>query len=192
MSFLLNPVRFGLSKLFQSALQPESQGSRVTVESADYQTDDYLDPRAELRVGFKPQYAVPIRRPRNDLEAQKLYNHLRTVAFWLDSIPFLGRNLPFNVGIDSIVGLVPLWGDVAGLILSLYQIFLISLFGIPLQLLFYLIINVVIDAFVGLVPIIGDALDVVFKVSSIACNPTSRRSDTHRSRPGKSAQSQRF
>ncbi|SJX62398.1 related to siderophore iron transporter mirc [Sporisorium reilianum f. sp. reilianum] len=114
---------------------------------------------------FEPRYLPLLHRPHNSQEAQLLYNHIRTVAWYLDSIPLLGSSLPFNIGIDSIVGIVPWVGDYIGLILGLYQIVLCSLFGLPWSALFWMLFNVVVDCMVGLVPIIGDALDVVFKAN---------------------------
>ncbi len=42
----------------------------------------------------------PLNRPRNDREAQQLYNHIRTVAWYLDAIPLLGTQLPFNTALN--------------------------------------------------------------------------------------------
>ncbi|KAF8755412.1 hypothetical protein RHS01_05096 [Rhizoctonia solani] len=78
-----------------------------------------------------------------------MYNHIRTVAWWLDALPFLtNAGLPFKVGVDDIISAFPVWGDIVGTVLSLYQI-----------------VNVVIDLFIGIVPFFGDALDVLFKAN---------------------------
>ncbi|TKY86581.1 hypothetical protein EX895_004730 [Sporisorium graminicola] len=114
---------------------------------------------------FEPRYWPLLRLPRNNQEAQHLYNHIRTVAWYLDSIPLLGSHLPFNIGIDSIAGVVPGLGDYIGLLLGLYQIILCSLFGLPWSVLFWMVFNVIFDCIIGIVPIIGDALDVIFKAN---------------------------
>ncbi|KAG8713765.1 hypothetical protein FRC09_018353 [Ceratobasidium sp. 395] len=82
---------------------------------------------------FHPTYyAFPIRKPLGDAEAQKLYNHIRTVAWWLDALPFLTHaGLPFKVGVDDIISAFPIWGDFAGALLSVYQVFLSWMFGVP-------------------------------------------------------------
>ncbi len=113
--------------------------------------------------GFKPQYLPLLHQPRNDLEAQQLYNHIRTIAWYLDSIPILGSRLPFNVGIESIVGLVPGVGDSVGLLFGLYQVVICSLFGLPVPVLLWMLFNILIDCLMGIVPVIGDALDVLFQ-----------------------------
>lgn len=114
---------------------------------------------------FEARYWPLTHRPRNSKEAQQLYDHIRTVAWYLDSIPLLGSRLPFNVGVESLIGLIPGVGDYVGLILGLYQILLCALFGLPLTVLLWMIFNVVVDCIIGIVPIIGDALDVLFKAN---------------------------
>ncbi|KAG8779153.1 hypothetical protein FRC12_024607 [Ceratobasidium sp. 428] len=116
---------------------------------------------------FHPTYyAFPIRKPLGDAEAQKLYNHIRTVAWWLDALPFLTHaGLPFKVGVDDIISAFPIWGDFAGALLSVYQVFLSWMFGVPQSILIRMMINVVVDMFLGIIPILGDALDVLFKAN---------------------------
>lgn len=91
---------------------------------------------------------------------RRLYNHIRTVAFWLDAAPLLtDLGLPFKVclitahavgirrslqslaqvGIDDIVSLVPIYGDVIAGILQLYQVFLSFLFGIDYSILGWMV-----------------------------------------------------
>lgn len=41
--------------------------------------------------------------------------------------------LPFRAGIDDIVSIIPLYGDVASSVLQLYQVWLSFVFGVPLQ-----------------------------------------------------------
>lgn len=165
MSIILRPVQYAFNKSIEAAFNLDRNGGpRVT--GADSQVEDRRDPlRSQAaQTGFKPQYAVPLRPPRNSQEAQRLYNHIRTVAWYLDAIPFFGSRLPFNIGVDSIIGVIPGVGDYIGVILGAYQIFLIALFGVPVFLVLQMILNVVLDCILGLVPILGDALDVAFKV----------------------------
>ncbi|CAG8498463.1 26_t:CDS:10 [Paraglomus brasilianum] len=104
----------------------------------------------------------PKKRPQNPREAQALYESIRTMALWLDSIPYI----PFPIGIDAIIGVIPGVGDLAGFFLGCYQIHLISFFpNFPQILLAKMIGLVIVDAFVGLIPWIGDALDLLFKAN---------------------------
>lgn len=167
----MTAVRYAFNKTLELALN-NSQSRRPsstldeypTVVSADRQSDDAAFYGSHVRqASFKPQYAVPIRRPRTDAEAQRLYNHIRTVAWYLDSLPLCSTFLPFNIGVESIVGFIPVVGDYVGLVLGVYVVYLCSLFGLPIRVLFFMLVNVVLDCFVGLVPIVGDLLDVAFK-----------------------------
>ncbi|OCF34214.1 hypothetical protein I316_04165 [Kwoniella heveanensis BCC8398] len=124
--------------------------------------------KAPLRFGaFEATYIPPglgFIRPRNDKEAQRLYNHIRTVAFWLDAAPVLADlGLPFRAGLDDIISLVPVYGDIISGILQLYQVWLCFIFGVPRSILGYMFLNVIIDVVVGLVPLLGDYLDNLFK-----------------------------
>lgn len=73
MPIFLSPVRYAFNKSVAYALNAGRRRDTPHVVSADRQDDDGT--RKE-RQGFKPQYAVPLKAPRNDLEAQKLYNHM--------------------------------------------------------------------------------------------------------------------
>ncbi|CAE6443974.1 hypothetical protein BN14_06119 [Rhizoctonia solani AG-1 IB] len=73
--------------------------------------------------------------------------------------------LSSKVGVDDIISAFPVWGDIVGTVLSLYQVYLSWVFGVPLAVLIRMIINVVIDLFIGIVPFFGDALDVLFKAN---------------------------
>ncbi|WRT70067.1 uncharacterized protein IL334_007061 [Kwoniella shivajii] len=121
-----------------------------------------------MRFGtFEATYKPPgwgVIGPRNDKDAQKLYNHIRTIAFWLDAAPVLADlGLPFRAGLDDIISLVPIYGDLVSGILQLYQVWLSFIFGVPTNILGYMVLNVFLDVVVGLVPILGDFLDNLFK-----------------------------
>jgi len=115
---------------------------------------------------FKPTWFAPFHGPRNDDEAQKLYNHIRTVAWYLDALPLLTQaGLPFQIGFDAVISAIPVYGDIIGVILALYQVFLSWLFGVPLSILKAMAINAVVDGVIGFVPVVGDLLDVWFKAN---------------------------
>ncbi|KAG0275703.1 hypothetical protein BGZ95_008468 [Linnemannia exigua] len=100
------------------------------------------------------------REPRTETERESLYGRIRTIAYWLDSFAIVGG---LNVGLEAIVGLIPVVGDFLGLFASLYQIYLCYLFNIPVHLMLRMLANVLIDFVVGLIPWIGDILDVFYK-----------------------------
>ncbi|OZJ05908.1 hypothetical protein BZG36_01176 [Bifiguratus adelaidae] len=109
-----------------------------------------------------PLLRFRIRNPlvtiKSPSEAQSRLQTIHSLAQWLDQIP----GSPIPIGIDSIVGLVPWFGDLAGLALSCYMLYLCLAFGLPVWLLVRMLINVVLDAVIGLVPWIGDVADALF------------------------------
>lgn len=89
---------------------------------------------------------------------------LRRLGNLLDnSIRVPGTN--FRFGLDSIIGLVPGIGDLAGGALSLYIIVEAARLGVPRPLLLRMGYNVAVDALVGAVPVLGDLFDAGFKAN---------------------------
>jgi hypothetical protein len=66
------------------------------------------------------------------------------------------------VGLDPIVGLVPVLGDGTGLALSLYVVLEAWLAGVRRRTLARMLANVAVDAGVGAVPLVGDLFDAVW------------------------------
>ncbi|KAF9122821.1 hypothetical protein BGX30_001761 [Mortierella sp. GBA39] len=100
------------------------------------------------------------RKPRTEGERENLYGRIRTIAYWLDSFASLGG---LSVGLESIVGFIPVIGDFLGLFASLYQIYLCYILGIPINIMMRMMANVLVDFAVGLIPWIGDILDIFYK-----------------------------
>jgi hypothetical protein len=89
---------------------------------------------------------------------------LRRLGNLLDnSIRVPGTN--FRFGLDTIIGLVPGIGDLAGGALSLYIIVEAARLGVPRPLLLRMGYNVAVDALVGAVPVLGDLFDAGFKAN---------------------------
>lgn len=68
-----------------------------------------------------------------------------------------------KVGLDSLIGLVPVVGDVAGVALGSWFIYEAHRLGAPAELKWKMARNVGIDAVAGLVPVLGDVVDVAFR-----------------------------
>lgn len=66
-------------------------------------------------------------------------------------------------GIDPLLGLLPVAGDLATAALAAYGIVLARRMGAPRRLLLRMGANLAIDALVGSVPLVGDLFDVAFK-----------------------------
>ena len=68
-----------------------------------------------------------------------------------------------QVGLDAIVGLLPVAGDVITAVMGLYLVWEAKNLGLPKWKLWRMIGNVAIDSAVGAVPIAGDAFDFLFR-----------------------------
>ncbi|MEA5580346.1 DUF4112 domain-containing protein [Nodularia harveyana UHCC-0300] len=66
---------------------------------------------------------------------------------------------PINIGLDPLMGLLPIGGDVLGIILSSYIVTEAARLGVPKSTLSRMILNVIIDGLIGTVPVIGDLFD---------------------------------
>ncbi len=93
--------------------------------------------------------------PKALLRAQKLAN-LTDTKF---RIPFIGISL----GLDFLVGLIPVVGDAIMLLVSLNIVRLANKLGLPKALRVAMLRNIVIDFVLGLIPFIGDIVDLFYK-----------------------------
>lgn len=100
----------------------------------------------------------------DDVQREALLNELKRVSKLMDSsigIPFT----KYTFGFDSLIGLLPIGGDVAGLIVSAYLVLRSRQLGASRKTLLKMIGNIVADTTLGAVPIAGDAFDVFFKAN---------------------------
>lgn len=89
---------------------------------------------------------------------------VRALARLLDSairIPGTG----ITIGLDSIVGLIPGVGDLAGGLMSGYIVLTSARMGVPSSVVARMILNLGVDTLVGSVPILGDLFDVGFRAN---------------------------
>jgi hypothetical protein len=90
--------------------------------------------------------------------------NLRSLARLLDAaITVPGTNIRF--GLDSLIGLVPGLGDMAGAAMSGYIVLASARLGAPSPVLARMVANVAVDAVVGSVPLLGDLFDVGWRAN---------------------------
>ena len=77
----------------------------------------------------------------------------------LFEVPVLGR----KVGLDAIVGLIPVAGDVITAAMGLYLVWEARNLGMPRWQLWRMAGNVGIDSLLGAVPVAGDLFDLVYR-----------------------------
>lgn len=89
---------------------------------------------------------------------------MRFVARVLDDavrVPVVG----VRVGLDSVLGVAPVAGDVVTGALSLYLVVESARLGVSVPTLLRMIANVGVDAAAGSVPLVGDVFDVFWKAN---------------------------
>jgi hypothetical protein len=74
-----------------------------------------------------------------------------------------GTNI--RMGLDALVGLIPIAGDVISGLISSYLIWEARQLGAPKWLIARMVANTLIDTVVGAVPVLGDAFDVAFRAN---------------------------
>jgi len=72
----------------------------------------------------------------------------------------------FNIGVDAVIGLVPVIGDAAGLISSSYVLLEAQRMGVSKRIKLKIIANMLIDFVGGLIPLFGDVFDALFKANT--------------------------
>jgi len=89
---------------------------------------------------------------------------LRRLAWLLDSsIPIPGT--AYTIGLDALIGLFPIIGDLGGVVLSGYILSEASRMGVPRSVLLRMAFNVGLEGLVGMVPLAGDVFDAAFKAN---------------------------
>ena len=69
----------------------------------------------------------------------------------------------FRLGLDAIIGLVPVAGDVISGVISSYLIWEARRLGAPRWLIARMMANTFLDTTFGAIPVVGDAFDVLFR-----------------------------
>ena len=88
-----------------------------------------------------------------------------------------GVNMP--VGLDAIVGLVPVLGDVVTTAMGAYVVWEARNLGLPKWKLARMGANVLLDTAIGAIPVVGDAADLLFRSNSKNLKILTRHLDKH-------------
>jgi hypothetical protein len=71
-----------------------------------------------------------------------------------------------GIGLDPIIGLLPIGGDALGLLLSFYIIVEAAQLGVSTATLARMVMNVIVDSLVGAIPMLGDLFDFAWKANN--------------------------
>ncbi|MFK8012764.1 MAG: DUF4112 domain-containing protein [Marinicellaceae bacterium] len=97
---------------------------------------------------------------------KELKNKLNKLAWLSDSsIKLPGKSSKFSIGLDSIIGLIPVIGDFSSALISCY-IMLVGLRAkVPKLIILRMSFTVLWDTTIGAIPLFGDIYDMFFKAN---------------------------
>lgn len=99
-----------------------------------------------------------------NLTREQRMARLEGLAKLLD-VAFIIPGTNVRYGIDGLIGLVPVVGDLVTTVISLWMVREARALGAPMHLIARMLGNVALDGVVGLVPVAGDAFDVMWRAN---------------------------
>jgi hypothetical protein len=99
-----------------------------------------------------------------DADKQESVARLEALARLMDGA-FVVPGTTIRFGLDGIIGLVPVAGDVIAGLVSTYLVWEARQLGAPSWLIARMLGNVLLDTAIGAVPVVGDAFDVLFRAN---------------------------
>lgn len=106
------------------------------------------------------------RLPHTGRHAPEALREVETLAWLLDNsiqVPGTGGR---RLGLDALIGFVPVVGDLASAGIGLYVVWRGSRLGLPRVVVARMLANSVVDLIVGSIPVAGDAFDLWFKANT--------------------------
>jgi Domain of unknown function (DUF4112) len=102
--------------------------------------------------------------PFGNLTREQRLARLDALAKLLD-VAFILPGTKVRYGIDGLIGLIPVIGDIITTAISLWLVREARALGAPWHLTMRMLGNVALDGVVGIVPLVGDAFDVMFRAN---------------------------
>ena len=114
--------------------------------------------------GLRFDFGHSSANPFGDLTREQRLARLDALAKLLD-VAFIVPGTKFRYGIDGLIGLIPVVGDIITTAISLWVVREARALGAPWHITARMLANVAVDGVVGLVPVAGDAFDVMFRAN---------------------------
>ena len=102
--------------------------------------------------------------PFQPLTREQRVARLEAIAQLLD-VAFVVPGTKIRYGIDGLIGLIPVVGDIITTAISLWLVREARALGAPWHITARMLGNVAVDGAVGIVPFVGDAFDVMFRAN---------------------------
>jgi hypothetical protein len=114
--------------------------------------------------GFRFDFGSSSANPFGNLTREQRLARLDALAKLLD-VAFIVPGTNVRYGIDGLIGLIPVIGDIITTAISLWLVREARALGAPWHLTVRMLGNVALDGVVGAVPLLGDAFDVMFRAN---------------------------
>ena len=98
------------------------------------------------------------------IRTQQSVARLDALATLMDGA-FVIPGTTIRMGLDGLIGLLPVAGDLIASLISSYIVWEARQLGAPRWLMGRMVLNILIDTAVGSVPVVGDAFDVMFRAN---------------------------
>ena len=99
-----------------------------------------------------------------DTGTQQSVARLEALARLMDGA-FVLPGTTIRFGLDGLIGLIPVAGDVIAGLVSTYLIWEARQLGAPSWLIARMLANAFLDTTIGAIPVVGDAFDVLFRAN---------------------------
>ena len=114
--------------------------------------------------GFRFDFAHSSANPFANLTREQRLARLDALAKLLD-IAFIVPGTKIRYGIDGIINLIPVVGDIITTAISLWLVREARALGAPWHITARMLANVAVQGVAGIVPVAGDAFDVMFRAN---------------------------
>jgi Domain of unknown function (DUF4112) len=109
----------------------------------------------------KPEVIIPGAEKGDDVDA------LLDLIAWLMDRAVTIPGTKIKLGLDAILGLLPIGGDaLAGIVQTGVVLTAVARYRVPRAVVARMVANVLLDVAVGAIPLLGDAFDVYFKANT--------------------------
>lgn len=138
----------------------QARGKVIDQDGREF-SDAALHPQFE---GFQFDFRNASANPFGNLTREERLARLEMIAKLLD-VAFIVPGTNVRYGIDGLIGLIPVVGDIITTAISLWLVREARLLGAPWHITARMLANVAVDGVIGMVPVAGDAFDVMFRAN---------------------------
>ena len=158
---IITPPRSRSERSSQRPFRERAQGRGPVIDQDGREIPD-VGLRSQFE-GFRFDFGGAA-NPFANLTREQRLARLDAIARLLD-VAFILPGTNIRYGIDGLIGLIPVVGDIITTTISLWLVREARALGAPWHITARMLANVAVDGVIGIVPIAGDAFDVMFRAN---------------------------